>query len=111
MYNAKKLGLEKYPIVKKEIAKDYFIDVFEKERVAFHCGYDAGYSDGYADSEKSYDEDVWQSFRREAAKDAMCAMITATATDSIYPDPDEIYCMALCYADELIKQLKEEKEK
>ena len=52
----------------------------------------------------------WEAFRREAAKDAMCAMITATATDSIHPDPDEICCMALCYADELIKQMKEEKE-
>lgn len=52
--------------------------------------------------------DEWDNFRREAAKDAMCAMIKEFTEKDLYPDPDEICCMAICYADELIKQLKEE---
>ena len=56
--------------------------------------------------EETYD---WLDFRREAAKGAMCAMIQAS-TDECYPDPNEICCMAIEYADELIKQLKEEKK-
>jgi len=61
---------------------------------------------GYRAAEK----DQTERFRREAAKDAMCAMIKEFTEKDLYPDPDEICCMALCYADELIKQLKEEKE-
>ena len=48
----------------------------------------------------------WSSFRRKTANNAMCAIITANP-DGVYPDPEEIAEMAILYADELIKQLKE----
>lgn len=48
----------------------------------------------------------WQTFRAEAAKDAMCAMINSCSTDGIFPDPDEVSGMAVLYADNLIAKLK-----
>ena len=50
----------------------------------------------------------WEKFRREAAKDAMCAMINSCSTDGIFPDPDEVSGMAVLYADNLIAKLKED---
>ena len=55
--------------------------------------------------------DEWELFRREAAKDAMCAMITADTNDGIYSDPDEVAGMALLYADKLIDLLREGEER
>ena len=55
--------------------------------------------------------DEWELFRREAAKDAMCAMITADTNDGIYSDPDEVCGMALLYADKLIDLLREGEER
>ena len=59
----------------------------------------------YTDSELDFEFADWGKFRREAAKDILCALI--------------IHCSLPCkdgarisieYADELIKQLKEEKK-
>ena len=50
----------------------------------------------------------WGKFRREAAKDAMCAMIGMGRDDGYKYSPHEVAHYAIVYADELIKQLKEE---
>lgn len=51
----------------------------------------------------------WESFRRETAKSAMLSIIkTAVDKDFIYPDPEEVGAMAVLYAEELIRELKDE---
>ena len=47
----------------------------------------------------------WSSFRREAAKSCLAAMVV-TDSGSMYPEPNDIAERAVRYADELIKQLK-----
>lgn len=49
----------------------------------------------------------WQSFRREAAKDAMCQLIGMGRDDGYKYSPEEVASYAIVYADELIKQLQE----
>ena len=49
----------------------------------------------------------WQAFRAEAAKAAMVACLKEEA-DGAYPDPEEVCGMAVLYADELIRLLKDE---
>ena len=49
----------------------------------------------------------WAAYRREAAKEAMLKMLMSDFDTDAYPDPQEICGMAVLYADELIKQLKE----
>ena len=51
----------------------------------------------------------WCKFRAEAAKAAMAACLKEEA-DGAYPDPEEICGMAVLYADELIRLLKDGKE-
>ena len=53
-------------------------------------------------------EHWWQSFRAEAAKDILCSIIS---TPKINGFMESLCKMAIDYADELIKQLKEKKEK
>jgi hypothetical protein len=56
-----------------------------------------------------WEETNWQSFRNQAAKDILCSII-----QSGYYGEDRIEhqsALAVKYADELIKQLKEKKEK
>lgn len=50
----------------------------------------------------------WQSFRAEAAKDILCAMIQGGYDYSRTKSQSEL---SVKYADELIKQLKEKEEK
>jgi hypothetical protein len=52
----------------------------------------------------------WQSFRAEAAKDILCAMLTDQRISEIMPYKDLVR-MSLECTDELIKQLKEKEEK
>lgn len=53
----------------------------------------------------------WQSFRREAAKDILCAMLSASNTLCATGRIGEREASnAIMLADELIKQLKEEKK-
>lgn len=47
----------------------------------------------------------WEKFRREAAKDILCAIISTT----VGANPKDV-TMAIEIADELIKQLREEKK-
>ena len=72
---------------------------------------DLSFSQDKIPSPKLLEEMGWDSFRREAAKDAMCAMITADTNDGIYSDPDEVCGMALLYADKLIDLLREGEER
>lgn len=53
---------------------------------------------------------TWASFRREAAKDAMCKMIGMGRDDGYKYSPEEVARYAIVYADELIKQLREEQK-
>ena len=73
---------------------------FEIRRESFHEGYEA------------CERDYWQSFRREAAKDILCAMLsgnnTLCATGRI---GEREVSNAIMLANELIRQLKEEKNK
>lgn len=62
------------------------------------------YQEGYQDREL----DDWDAFRREAAKDAMCALIGMGRDDGYKYSPQEVARYAIVYSDELIKQLKEE---
>lgn len=62
------------------------------------------YQEGYQDREL----DDWDAFRRDAAKDAMCALIGMGRDDGYKYSPHEVARYAIVYADELIKQLKEE---
>ena len=75
-------------------------------------GYFAGFKDGYeyyraADlvfpDTPDWDKTDWSAFRREAAKDILCALIIHRSLAR--KDGARI---AIEYADELIKQLKEE---
>ena len=58
----------------------------------------------FKESDLDFDYPEWEAFRREAAKDILCAIISATngATSGDI-------AMAIEIADKLIKQLKEEK--
>lgn len=53
--------------------------------------------------EAEEEHEYWQHFRREAAKDILCAIISTT----IGANPKDV-TMAIEIADELIKQLKED---
>jgi len=75
-------------------------------------GYFAGFKDGYeyyraADlvfpDTPDWDKTDWSSFRREAAKDILCAMISTKSEAT----PGNV-TTAIEIADELIKQLKQE---
>ena len=48
----------------------------------------------------------WSSFRREAAKDAMCQLIGMGRDDGYKYSPGEVATYAIVYADELIRQLQ-----
>lgn len=63
------------------------------------------YQEGYQDREL----DDWDAFRRDAAKDAMCVLIGMGRDDGYKYSPHEVARYAIVYADELIKQLKEDK--
>ena len=58
----------------------------------------------FEETELDFDYREWEAFRREAAKDILCAMIHHQNST----DPTEV-SIAIDIADELIKQLKEEK--
>ena len=59
------------------------------------------YQEGYQDREL----DDWDAFRREAAKDVLPAVIDKKSSMCSY---EEVVKEAITFADELIKQLKEE---
>ena len=59
---------------------------------------------GYAQAVHDLNKD-WDAFRRDAAKDILCAIISTT----VGANPKDI-TMAIDIADELIKQLQEEKK-
>lgn len=61
------------------------------------------------ESEQSSSFD-WQSFRAEASKDILCSMLTDQRISETMPYKDLVK-MSLECTDELIKQLKEKKEK
>lgn len=61
------------------------------------------YREGYQDREL----DDWDAFRREAAKDILHAIIRKKSTMCSH---GEIVKEAIAFADELIKQLKEDKQ-
>lgn len=71
-------------------------------------GYFAGFKDGYeyyraADlvftDTPDWDKTDWSSFRREAAKDILCAVINGRISEDV--------SFAIQYAEELIRQLKQ----
>ena len=64
------------------------------------------YQEGYQDREL----DDWEAFRRDAAKDAMCVLIGMGRDDGYKYSPHEVARYAIVYADELIKQLKDEEQ-
>lgn len=56
----------------------------------------------------------WQSFRAEAAKDILCAVISggiSSGAGSIIPEKENLVKVSIDIADELVKQLKEKDEK
>lgn len=59
----------------------------------------------FNESDLDFDYREWEVFRREAAKDVFCAIISTTNGAT----PGDI-TMAIEIADELIKQLKEKKK-
>ena len=61
------------------------------------------------EDDKPKDTTDWDAFRRDVAKSCLAAMVV-TDSGSMYPEPNSIAERAVRYADELIKQLKEEKK-
>lgn len=61
------------------------------------------YQEGYNDRE----EDYWATFRREAAKDVLPAVLARKSSICTY---GEVVREAITFADELIKQLREEQK-
>lgn len=79
----------------------------------YDTGYFAGFQDGFeyyraADlvfpDTPDWDKTDWKSFRREAAKDILPAIIDKKSSMCSY---EEVVKEAIAFADELIKQLKE----
>ena len=68
------------------------------------CFYDADLQASKELEEKAY----WQSFRAEAAKDILCSMIQGGYAESRIEYQSEL---AVKYATELVKQLKEKEGK
>lgn len=64
----------------------------------------------FEDSELDFEFEDWEKFRREAAKMAMGQLIGMSRDDGYKYSPAEVARYAIVYADELIKQLKEEKK-
>lgn len=60
------------------------------------------YQDGYNDR----DADDWSAFRREAAKDILCGMVTLGFREESVGMAKATAKAAILYADELIRQLK-----
>lgn len=57
----------------------------------------------YDAADLSFDfDDDWQAFRREAAKDILCALVSRTALG------EDIVMISVEYADKLITKLKED---
>lgn len=73
---------------------------------------EALYEQGYNQAIKDLDNCDWQAFRREAAKDILPAMINwrrvNEAGANILISKEEAAKLAIKYADELIKLLKQE---
>lgn len=62
----------------------------------------------FKESDLDFDYCEWEDFRREAAKDVLCAIV-ANNNLGYYGDSNtRIAASAIAIADELIKQLKEE---
>ena len=56
----------------------------------------------------------WQSFRNQAAKDILCAVISggiSSGAGSIIPEKENLVKVSIDIANELVKQLKEKEEK
>lgn len=56
---------------------------------------------------------TWESFRREAAKDILCAVLAggiANGANGFDAQKEELVNVSIGMADELIKQLREEKK-
>lgn len=66
---------------------------------------EAMYEQGYNQAIKDLDDFDWQAFRREAAKDILCAIVSRGYG---LGRGQEHTFIAIKYTDELIKQLKQE---
>lgn len=66
---------------------------------------EALYEQGYNQAIKDLDDFNWSSFRREAAKDILPAVIAKKSSMCNY---DEVVKEAIEFADELLRQLKDE---
>lgn len=64
----------------------------------------------FKESDLDFDYCEWEDFRRESAKMAMGQLIGMGRDDGYKYSPEEVAHYAIIYADELIKQLKEEKK-
>ena len=87
-------------------------------------GYFSGFKDGYeyyraADlvfpETPDWDKTDWSSFRREAAKDIVCAILSAgmeqtNDKNEHFHSFEELARVSVKWADELIKQLKEDEK-
>ena len=69
--------------------------------------------EGYEQAEKDLGYVDWSAFRRNAAKDILCAVMQHDhlgAEADVYIFKEAAVSVAIIYADELIKQLKAEKK-
>lgn len=64
----------------------------------------------FEDSELDFEFADWGKFRREAAKMAMGQLIGMGRDDGYKYSPAEVARYAIVYADELIRQIKEDKK-
>ena len=86
---AEKKALEAYPILFSE-----------------RNGYDNTFKDRRESYIKGYDQ-AMQSFRAEAAKDILTGIVSHSGVSISSTDAHRLTELALTYADELVKQLKE----
>lgn len=116
-----------------KIAEQKALEAYPKVNPPYHTSIEAqvnvehaykreGYIQGYDEAMQDYfneDSFDYQSFKAEAAKDILCAIISCPIIKDLKDDkgnliPFEKFAatkVAIDYADELIKQLKEKEEK
>ena len=93
-----------------EIVECLEIGLWGDKSKGIRCKYSNGSyevipGDSLIEIEDTFD---WQSFRNQAAKDILCAMLGNKRNTDFCPDK---IGFSIKYADELIKQLKEKEEK
>lgn len=93
----------------KIIKTDKWIDV-EKFKAAYR---DKKTLYTYAPEELEFQEIDWDAFRRDAAKDILCAVLAggiANGAKGFGPQKEELVNASIGVADELIKQLQEDEK-